>query len=814
MNGGLRTLPIRVAPLPGEALDSWLEALAQRLHTPLGEVTRNIGLPSKERTGNQMRGIPPDWTILMGPQQAAALAATTGLDEDRIHAMTLRHYDQRALEINIERRYVNRRVLWGRGAGSRFCPDCLERNGGRWMLSWRLGWSFACLHHQRLLADCCPHCGRMPRQRSRSLRAIPDPRRCGNSPTGPERSFTNGCGFDLAEADTLRLEAGHPAMTAQALVREMIEKGTADFGAYTLEPQPSAAALSDVRAVCGRVLSTLIEEDLVQWTAHDIAEAHLRPRPGCTLAARAGDRPGFMAPPRAVSAATAVTAALHVLGQPDIHQAGAAVRPLLETIRGEGEVQVSPTSIGQWSRRTSPVLAAVHLAALAPSCRPIDHLRHRLPTPVPRLPRATGKDIEHRRRKISSVFWGSWAVRLAPPDAIAARILAPALAACLLIVDSRIDYDAATRHVGNVIDGSDISRVLQLLDDQPCWPGIVTALVRLADHLDSADVPIDYARRRSLDYTRLLPTERWAAICRRTGTPRGAGRREQMMRCHLFQRISSLPIEAAPGHPGVDDAGFRAEHAHAAALQTPELAQALDDEARAFLADHQIDDEPVNWHPPTTLLDGLALPGADPDRVDIQLLHGLVRQRSRPVRHAAETLGTSVEAVRHLLEEHPAPMPPPSGSQARATGQIFKKAMDALPKQMFARLYLDEQRSLQKIADLTGFSRQTLTRLAREYGIALRDGPKDYKRRGTIDRDWLIEQYVHCRRTLPDLAREKGMSVANMNRWAHHHRIPLRPRGGASHDTALREPRTTHGKRDRGSDAVINGSRQDAERDA
>ncbi|CAG6398308.1 hypothetical protein SCOCK_690026 [Actinacidiphila cocklensis] len=34
--------------------------------------------------------------------------------------------------------------------------------------------------------------------------------------------------------------------------------------------------------------------------------------------------------------------------------------------------------------------------------------------------------------------------------------------------------------------------------------------------------------------------------------------------------------------------------------------------------------------------------------------------------------------------------------------------------------------------------------------------------------------------------REKGMSLANMARWARAHDIPLRPRGGASHDAALR----------------------------
>lgn len=55
-----------------------------------------------------------------------------------------------------------------------------------------------------------------------------------------------------------------------------------------------------------------------------------------------------------------------------------------------------------------------------------------------------------------------------------------------------------------------------------------------------------------------------------------------------------------------------------------------------------------------------------------------------------------------------------------------------------------------------------------------------------IDREWLLEQYVGRGRALPDLAREKNMSTANIARWAHLHQIPLRPRGGASHDSFLR----------------------------
>ncbi len=41
---GLRTLPIRMQPNAGEALDSWLETLAFRMRMPPGELLRSVGL--------------------------------------------------------------------------------------------------------------------------------------------------------------------------------------------------------------------------------------------------------------------------------------------------------------------------------------------------------------------------------------------------------------------------------------------------------------------------------------------------------------------------------------------------------------------------------------------------------------------------------------------------------------------------------------------------------------------------------------------------------------------------------------------------
>ncbi|MCH0557005.1 TniQ family protein [Streptomyces sp. MUM 16J] len=781
-----RTLPIRLPPLPGEALDSWLEATARRMDSTLGDVLLYFGFPVRQRAGNQFQGIPADWTIFLDERLTAAVAHATGMVPEVVTAMTLAHYDGRALQLSAGGRAVTRHVLWGRGRGSRFCPDCLHSSGGRWQLSWRLGFSFACTRHRRLLADCCPHCGRVPRQRPRSGRSVPRPELCGNPPIRPGGPVSAGCGADLTRASTLRLPPGHPVLAAQDRVMEIIDGPMAAFGSYRTLPQSAPAVLADIRALGIRVLSDLPAAVLREQLPADIAEAHLATDPASPHTEQAADRPGFMAPPRAADAAVAVTMALSVLEQPGIHPAGEALHGLLEAVREE-LTQISATSIDDWGRGISPVLQSMHLAALASFFRPSERLRYRITTETPRRPAKSTRDIEQRARKIPTMFWPSWTVRLTPPEGIHARTLTPALAALLLIPDSRTSLDQAAVLVGDVTDGIEISRLLQELDDLPQWPDIVTALDRLTDRLDADDVPIDYGRRRLLDYTSLLTHDRWLEICRRTGTPPGTGRRQRIARSQLFLRLSGLPAESVPDDlGGLDSAEFRATSLRFTALQTPELAHALQQEALGFLASHHIHDEPVTWQPPTALLAGLSLPGPDPAHIDLPHLHQIVRERHHPVQHAAQVLGATVEAIRHVLDEHPAPAPQPTKNTARATGRIRHQARQVIPAERFTQLYLDEHQSLQQIATLTGFSRRVLTDLAKEYGIPLREGPQDYKRRCAIERDWLIEQYVHRRRTLPDLARETGMSTANMARWAHTHNIPLRPRGGASHHIALR----------------------------
>jgi hypothetical protein len=73
---GLR-LPLRVAPVPGEAIDSWLELTARRMDLPLGAVAGALDLPIVTR---------PTWT--------------RWLSLDQLEAMTLSVYDGTALQLD------------------------------------------------------------------------------------------------------------------------------------------------------------------------------------------------------------------------------------------------------------------------------------------------------------------------------------------------------------------------------------------------------------------------------------------------------------------------------------------------------------------------------------------------------------------------------------------------------------------------------------------------------------------------------------------------------------------------------------------
>lgn len=765
----VRPLPIRLPPLPGEALDSWLEALAHRMSTCLGDLLASAGMESYAPRTRHRTATALDWTVFLGPSEAAGIAAATGIPEPAIEAMTLARYDGTILQIDRDNRTVNRHYLWGRGSGSRYCPECLEESGGRWRLAWRLGWCFACPAHRRLLADVCPGCGRSQRRRPHPAEAIPQPGRCALRAPGRTGRAAPRCSAELTDAVAARFSEGHPVLIAQQYVQETILSGTARFGIYARHPQPATVALADVRALACRILTFATASDLAAVVPADllaqyqqVSAAMQRPR----------SRPGFMAPRSAAVAAVGVTAALSILGAAEIPAAGAALRWLVERSRRRG-VTVSPTAAGSWGAGTSAELAAVQLSALNPLLRPSERLRYRTATSRPTHPPPGTGTADQRARHTPALCWPELSLRFAVPGSHQQHLRA-ALSCMLVIVGTQARLSQAASQLGEATSAREASRILQLLAADPRWPAVFAGITQVADYLDARGAPIDYRRRRRLCFEDLLPGDAWPTLCRSAGTAPGT-RKAAVARSVLFERISGLPAARAPF--ALDNDAFRADVASFPARLTPRLAAGLHDAGEVFLRRHGITDEPVTWHPPLSLLSGLELPGPDPLAVQVTEIHKVIRQGRMTLRATAEQLGTTIGAVRYLLGEHPAP-----GDQ-EAAGRVRADTRTALPQRELAELYLSQRLSLKEIGSRVGARPEAISRLAREYGIPLRKGRRPQV---SIDRDWLYEQYVTRRRTLRELAREVGVSTTTMQRRADAHRIPLRPSGGPSHQQSLR----------------------------
>ncbi len=125
----------------------------------------------------------------------------------------------------------------------------------------------------------------------------------------------------------------------------------------------------------------------------------------------------------------------------------------------------------------------------------------------------------------------------------------------LLVIGTRLTLKETTLKLGTPSTGKGVGRVLQMMLEDPSWTQVSTALVRLADHLDTHDIPIDYERRGQLDYDALLPDELWIRSCRRLGRP-ARERNATVARAVLFERLSGLPADQAPSF--VDTPDFRA----------------------------------------------------------------------------------------------------------------------------------------------------------------------------------------------------------------------------------------------------------------
>ncbi|WP_165758123.1 TniQ family protein [Mycolicibacter kumamotonensis] len=759
---GVRAFPLRTDPLPGESLYSWLQACAVRLDVSVSELYPQI-CPHVSRNIRGRLNV-----AQVSTEDAAAIGAVTGYPAADVAALTLARYAATTAAIFGPAARLTTLADWHRVAGSQFCPHCLAATGGAWKLEWLLIWTFACIQHRCLLADRCPTCGGRQGQRLVTGPGPPHPGQCDRPAPGAIQSRVR-CDADLGRAPVIELDADHPALAAQSAVSALLDSGVAAWGVYRRHPRPTADVLCDIRLLGRNILSAAGTRHLDHFVPADLFAEYRKSlrRSGVNEPETTHASPRWSTGPPVIRA-VAISAALQILQAPDLRAAAAPLAALPREV-SRYDLHRTSLSVHHGALTASPVLQAVQLIAAEPHLSPVEQLHYRLGTPFPQRP---VNDRDRRRRLprcIPTLLWPTWALTLCPPSFYqpSART---ALAVAVLLVSTTLDVDDAAARLGNAVTPSNVAFLLWRLKASPFWEDIRSAFIRLSDHLDRDGAPIDYDRRRRLDYTGLLPEAQWKTLCRSIRiSPRGHCTARRYLREHL----SGVPVAAADDHRARHITGSLAEFPR---RLTPELAEALHTCAVDFLAAQGITDEPVAWEPAIDVLGTLTLPGCGIDDVDITRLHRLLRRDRLSTRAAARRLDLSAGLVRYALERHPAPprLPRPRTPRVGAPrpGRAYQRAVDALPADRLRELYLGDRKSLRSIGVIAGVGPQTVRRLMRDYGIPVRT--PGGRARPVVDPDWLHTEYVTKQRSMADISRQLGMKSEALAAAARHHGIPVR----------------------------------------
>jgi hypothetical protein len=376
-----RTLPIRCAPYPGEALDSWLEFIAARLNCLFTDVLSALGLPNRDPA--LATPVLPRWTTLSTPGELAAIAAATGVSKHALTAMTLQPYDGHAVVIVPGQRRVHRQVLWGR-SGARFCPACLADNGGRWPITWYLGWSFACTRHHVLLADRCPACRHIPRQRAHPRREVPRPGLCASAAAGggprPRR-----CHHPLAETAVTEIAPDGPLAKTQRLINSLLAAPSRVVRWPLYEPAgaPLNAVLRDAKSLATLVLNHATPGELQPLAPPDVLDRVERyrtsPLPADSRRApdtQRSDVHSYFTPDDSAATAVAVTAAFRILHAKNIRAAAWAAAWLTNRVAATGR-PLYPAGVSALGGTLSPGLEAALRSSRETKLMPVARLRHR-----------------------------------------------------------------------------------------------------------------------------------------------------------------------------------------------------------------------------------------------------------------------------------------------------------------------------------------------------------------------------------------------------------------------------------------------------
>jgi len=484
-------LPITVAPLPGEALESWIAAYARRLHSTGNGLIAHLGLGGSRIAHMALR---------LDDHEAAALELATGVAGQALAAMTLEPYDGLAMAITPGRRALASRFPIGRfgNARTRYCPQCLAYDQGRGPVTWRLPWSFACPLHRVLLLDFCPACRRPPRiWNARRLGPQTGAACTRDNPVTSDRS--GGCGTDLTAAGSVQLPAGGLVMQAHQHLAALM----------TSPPGTRPAAVTELREVYATAWRALRGLHAIPGQAPPAVHAVLD-ETRAALPWREGAEPGDDARTAAVGATLACLA---------LDQARPGHEELfgwiLQAHRSLLKNRRYVPGIGAVAKRWAwcgPGMVTKVLGGLDRDASLHARLRYATASSRPRWPALPAGAITRRAAMMPAMLWPGWTLRLLPratggadagddaPHSARCGSFRRGCAGFLLLPGGppQLNFERAGPLLGNRSHVTDRDAVERILYRERDLTPLASVLAQLAYALDEHGSHIDYARRRAL----------------------------------------------------------------------------------------------------------------------------------------------------------------------------------------------------------------------------------------------------------------------------------------------------------------------------
>lgn len=391
-------------------------------------------------------------------------------------------------------------------------------------------------------------------------------------------------------------------------------------------------------------------------------------------------------------------------------------------------------------------------------------MRYRTITGLPRLPDTARYDTTHAMLPaVPTLLWPEWAFRL-DTGTLAWPIARQVMSRLLLTIGCVMAIPQLEGRLRTTVEAQRIHQAANDLRVHPDWDVIVAALLRLHEYLQADPPPIDYQRRRAMNYEDLLPEAQWMDLVAEQGL-RTSPSTATAARLWLIEQLSGAPVLIKSGvlpRRGVCTDRMRT-------TLTPQLVDNLHSVAVEFLRARGVVGEPPTWAPPLTLLEGLTLPGTPPETIDPSVVHELVRS-GRKIPAIARHLDTSVWKVRHQLEHHPvgaaAQTRPARPARGHGRGTAEARVRAALTESTLRHLLEGRGLTYTQIADSLelayrpAYLRKLISQLATQYEIH-RCG---HDRLGeVITAEWLQQRHIIERRPLKDLAAEVGVTVATIS---------------------------------------------------